>query len=307
VTGDYSKSDAYPIAQELVRAPLVYIVFNSDLVLVAVNDVAVAEGLKVGNGLTSYFSDTGMAIIQEQLNLADGKAFECALESQKTVELILAPLSDRNFTGLWLRDTSELKIVQRQVQNLKKPQRKYLHQLGNLISTTLGYSELVGLMLDEDSMITDERLNALKRYQKEMNAGLQQAEALLQREQHGPVAVKGVGMSNRHILVVQEKAARTELFVELLRSQHFKVTSFLDAEAAIEFVNMNGEMVDLAIVSRIDALTHLLLESNSTVEIIVCASETLAFDETRMHALPDNPLDINELLTTVLDLFEANQ
>lgn len=305
VKDDKSRVETVSISQELMAAPVAYVVLNADLIIVALNDMAKKQKFETGRSITDYFHELDSRLFYEKLNSGEATAFEGRLNTQKTFELNLAPLTDNPYVGLWLRDTSELKYIQSQLQSLRKPERKLLHQINNLISATLGYSDLVELMLEEKSVLTPERISAISRYQNEMSAGLEQAERLLQRQQHGPATVEEPGMSNRHILVVQQKATRSELMVELLRSQRFKVTSFIDSSAAMEFVKINSNALDLAIVGRVDELTDLLLVSDSKIEIIVCGSDDVDLKENRLHPVPDNPLDINELLTTVLELFDS--
>jgi CheY-like chemotaxis protein len=288
-----------------MNAPVVFIVFDKGMHIVAINEAAESFGFRVGTTLNQYFHESTPAMTFETFRARVVQQPECRLKNNKTFGAKWFAEADENHAGLWLNDITELVFVQAQVQSLTKPERKFLHQISNLISTTLGYSELIELMLDEDTPLVANRLDAVKRYQIEISTALQQAERLLRREQGGPAVVDGRWASNRHILIVIQDATRTELLAELLKSQQFKVTSFLDVDSAIEFLGTRSAQIDLAILDGVDEVSRQLLAVNSETKIIICGNGEKRIEDDRYCFVPDQPLDINELLTTVLDSFDA--
>jgi hypothetical protein len=200
-------------------------------------------------------------------------------------------------------DLSELRLIQSQLQQLKKPERKFLHQISNLVSSTIGYVELVELMLEENTVLNGERLAAIKRYQSEIGAGLRQSENIIQHEKSGVMPYSdNLGSSTQHVLVVHPDPTRVELLAELLQSQLYKVTTFSDAEAATKFARLNGESLNLAILCGSNQLADYLLEVNTSLRVLICTNEKSNFESSRIYTITDTPLDMNELLSKVQEI-----
>jgi len=83
---------------------------------------------------------------------------------------------------LFIQNISESKILGRQLQETSKPARKFVHDISNALASTVGYSELLSMMLSEDEMLAGEKLSAIRRYQVEVREGLERAESLIRRE-----------------------------------------------------------------------------------------------------------------------------
>jgi hypothetical protein len=294
------------MAPELLLSPVGYVVIEQGLNLVALNQKADGYGMAAGESIATYLEQASLARLKNlieagsegslEVNFLDGKCFDASL--------LLLPESEN--AGLWLFDVSELRFVQHQLQELKKPDRRLLHRLNNLVSTTLGYSELVELMLEENTVLDGERLKAVRRYHREINSGLCQVESHVQREKQGSVPPDIGRRGKHHVLIVHSDSVRLELLIELMQSQHFKVTSFTDDKAAREFIDLNPESFNLAIIEETRELASRLLEIDPPLNILVCTDTEPVIQDKRIYAIPDRPLDINILMKTLLDIEESN-
>ena len=101
-------------------------------------------------------------------------------------------------------------------------------------------------------------------------------------------------------------AQRLELLIELLQSQQFKVTSFTDDKAAVEFIDLNPESFNLAIIEETRELASHLLKVDPSLNVLVCTDTELVIQDERIHVIPDRPLDINVLMKVMLDIENPN-
>jgi CheY-like chemotaxis protein len=294
------------MAPELLLAPVGYVVIEQGLNLVAFNHKAAGYGMAAGESIATYLEEESLARLQKLIDASANGSFEAVFLDGKCFESHFQILPGSKHNGLWLFDVSELRVVQHQLQTLKRPDRRLLHRLNNLISTTLGYSELVELMLEENTMLDGERLKAVRRYYREINSGLRQVESHVQREKQGRVPSDIGRQGKHHVLIVHSETVRLELLIELLQSQQFKVTSFTDDQAAVEFIDLNPESFHLAIIEEVRELASRLLEVSPSLNILVCTDAELAIQDKRIHVIPDSPLDINILMKAMLDIEDSN-
>ena len=294
------------MAPELLLAPVGYVTIKQELNLVALNHKAAGYGMIAGESIATYLEAASLARLQKLFDASANGSFEALFVDGKCFEGQFQVLPGSEYTGLWLFDVSELRFVQHQLQTLRKPDRRLLYRLNNLISTTLGYSELVELMLDENTMLDGERLKAVRRYQQEINSGLRQVESHVQREKQGRVPSDIGRQRTHHVLIVHSDVPRLELLIELLQSQQFKVTSFTDDKAAVELIALNPESFYLAIIEETRELASRLLEVSPSLNILVCTDTKPAIQDRRIHVIPDRPLDINILMKAMLDIEDPN-
>lgn len=295
--------DVVSLSAEILAAPVAYIVVDSNLTLIGVNHKAENLDIRVGSSVNDYFDEKSKASFLQLIDTSSNGVFEGPCNQKGMFEFHVLQLPDVARTALWLFDVSEIRLVQSQLQKLKKPERKFLHQIGNLVSTTLGYAELVELMLEENVILNGDRLAAIRRYQNEIGTGLRQSENMIQHEKRGAMPYfDNITQTTQHVLVVHNEPTRVELLVELLQSQQYKVTSFVDTEAATKFASLNAKSLNLAVLGAADQLAEYLLEANANLQILVCTSDHQDFEDNRLHAIADTPLDINELLRTVLEM-----
>ena len=281
-------------------APLAYITINADFTLLSVNQKAESLGVHVGDSINDHLDEPSKTALLALTESSGSGMFEGSCSRKGTFEFYVSQMPDSTQTQLWLFDISELRLIQSQLQKQKKPERRFLHQMHNLVSTTLGYAELVGLMLEENTSLSGERLSAVRRYQNEIGTGLRQSENIILQEKRGAAPYSDVTSSSiQHVLVVHDEPTRVALLVELLQSQQYKVTSFSDLDSATKYSSMNAKSIDLAVLGSADKLVDYLLEANTQIQILVCSSEQVCFEDDRLHSIADTPLDINELVLTV--------
>lgn len=305
--GSSSQSDVPSLTAEILSAPVGYILLDNKLRLIGVNVKAEALGIHVGSSINNYFDEKSKNSFMQLVDTSTNGEFEGSCNEKGTFIFHVTQLPDVERIQLWLFDVSEIRLLQSRVQKLKKPERRFLHQINNLVSTTLGYAELVELMLEENDTLSGERLTAIKRYQIEIGTGLRQSETIIQHEKRGAMPYSHHSdRSTQHVLVVHKEPVRKELLVELLQSQQYKVTSFTDAKAAVKFASLNVNSLDLAVLGAADQLAEYLLEASAKLHIVVCTSDRHDIEDDRLHAISDTPLDINELLSTVQEI-RSNQ
>jgi CheY-like chemotaxis protein len=305
--GDSDDRDTPGLPVEILAAPAAYIVLNSDNRLIAVNKRSEALDVQSGHLIRDYFDEKSYRSFHRLMDTSADGIFEGAFNQKGIFEFHVTRRPESARTEIWLFDISELRLVQRQLQKLKKPERRFLHQINNLVSTTLGYAELVGLMLEENANLSGERLAAIRRYYNEISIGLRESENIIQHEKRGAIPYSdSADQSVQHVLVVHKEPTRLELLVELLQSQQYKVTSFTDVEAATKFASLNARSLNLAVLGMAGRLAAYLLDANTNLQVLVCSADGEDFEDNRLHVIADAPLDINELLRTVLEI-RSNQ
>ena len=87
---------------------------------------------------------------------------------------------------LIVEDISELVALGQQLKGDKQPERKFVHELSNALTTTLGYTELINMILQEHDEFSGERLATVRRYEAEVFDGLKRADAIIKNRKQGP-------------------------------------------------------------------------------------------------------------------------
>jgi len=296
------------LTDEVFTTPVAYILLDATYLVIGINQKAADADFRVGDRLTDCLEEDAKSSFLQLADASGKGTFESSYNQKGRLEFHVSPTAEATRTQLWAFDLSELRLIQSQLQQLKKPERKFLHQMGNLVSSTIGYVELVELMLDESTVLSGERLVAIKRYQGEIGTSLRKTENIIQNEKRGAMPYSGnFGSSTQHVLVVHPDPTRVELLAELLRSQQYKVTTFSDTEAATKFARLNGEFLNLAILSESNKLADYLLKASDTLQLLICASEKPEIENSRVSTITDKPLDMNEFLSKVQEIrSEAN-
>lgn len=296
----------------LQGAPLICVALDAQWKVYRANERAGNAGLIVGLPISHYLDSNSQAKLSACLQDDDKGVVSVTFKDEQSFECWYCRTTENGHVLLWLQDVSELELLRNQLKELKKPEKNFVHRINNIISTTLGYAELVDLMLEENAELSGERLSTIQRYQNEILIGLKQAEQHIHREKHGFTLSTVRSEAQRvepkqgrqHVLIVHPDKTRLALLVELLQSENYRVTSFRDIKATREFVDLNPKVCDLAVLGEDKGLVNYILDKNSTLNVIVCVSEEHDFNNDRIIQISDNPLDINILIRTVLDLSE---
>jgi CheY-like chemotaxis protein len=218
---------------------------------------------------------------------------------------------------LIVEDTSELIALGRQLKSDKQPERKFVHDLSNALTTTLGYTELINMMLAEHSEFSGERLAAVRRYEAEVFDGLKRADAIIKNKKQGAAQQfsPAIPLNRKHVLVVDDEAQITEFLSELLRARQYKVTAFTESIEALEYYKKNWAQIDLVIMDQIMpemsgiSLATELLAYDRSQPIVLCTGDQVLIEEQmagtfKIQHFLSKPIDINELtemVSTIID------
>lgn len=228
----------------------------------------------------------------------------------------------------FIQDISESKVLGRQLQQNSKPARRFVHDISNALASTIGYSELLNMMLSEEQMFAGEKLNVIRRYQSEVSEGLMKAESLIRNERarknrtsastpshvenpqslHPSAAAtpKTHSLVRRHIVIVDDEPSIAEFLAELMRSRHYKTTIFTSSVEAHEYLVQNNKQVDLVILDQlmpemtgIDLATS-LRSIGINLPIVLCTGDKELIERQSNGGLNienfvSKPVDINEL------------
>ena len=220
-------------------------------------------------------------------------------------------------TYVFMRDISEQLALSTQLRASKRPEKRMVHDLYNALTATMGYAELIGMMLEEHKAISGERLEAIQRYQREVYIGLQKADLLLRNQKEGGIVNESsaVPIKRKHIMIVDDEPSITEFLSELMRAKHYKVTSFTDSTEALSFFTDHANDVDLVIMDQIMpqrsglSLASELLSHNQSLPIVLCTVDHEFIDgqmegTSKIKHFVRKPIDINELSDMVSDIID---
>lgn len=217
---------------------------------------------------------------------------------------------------LVIRDISEQIALGTQLKKNKQPERKFIHDVSNLLTTTIGYAELINMMLEENEIISGERLTAVRRYEAEVFDALRRADELVKEQKQAgaksmPVAIP---LNRKHVMVVDDEAKITDFLTELLKARHYKVSAFNESQAAIDFYQANQKHIDLVILDQKmpdmpgDHFAGLLHELNQQLPIVLCAVDASAAasgsEIPGISHVISKPIDINELSKLVSNIID---
>ncbi|MFT7243348.1 MAG: CheY-like chemotaxis protein [Candidatus Azotimanducaceae bacterium] len=218
---------------------------------------------------------------------------------------------------LIVEDTSELIALGRQLKTDKQPERKFVHDLSNALTTTLGYTELINMMLAEHSEFSGERLAAIRRYESEVFDGLKRADAIIKIKKQGAAQQfsPAIPLNRKHVLVVDDEAQITEFLSELLRARQYKVTAFTESIEALEYYKKNWAQIDLVIMDQIMpqmsgiSLATELLAYDRSQPIVLCTGDQVLIEEQmagtfKIQHFLSKPIDINELTEMVSNIID---
>ena len=188
-------------------------------------------------------------------------------------------------------------LIADRLRQMKEPGGKQLRRINHLSSTALGYAELLDVIMEDPTSLAAEQQALVRHYQAEVRQALQSIQEIAVAESITSQSKKDA------VLLVESHTALNELITELLKSEGYKVTSFLDAQSAIQYFRVNHHAVQAAIIEDDQGnadtlgLPGLLKDIAPALSII-----TLAADPDSVPGLAiRKPLDINQLLKLLRD------
>jgi CheY-like chemotaxis protein len=212
-------------------------------------------------------------------------------------------------------DLSEQYAISVQLQKSKEPEKKFLHDISNAFTTTMGYSELTTMMLEEHDTLTGERLTSLKRYQSEVLIGLKRVDTLIKEQRKRKVNPDVIPINRRHVMIIDDEPSIAEFLSELMRAKHYKVTAFTSSLAALQFYKESTDSVDLVIMDQIMPemnginLATEFLALNIDLPIVLCTGDhSLISDQStgkiKIEHFISKPIDISELTQMVAAIID---
>ena len=281
---------------ELKAAPIPLIVIGRGDLIVAANTAAISMGFAEGDAVKRYL-------------FLEEKDFAAVVAAASTTKLWHFTFKDseklchlstsqaESGTYCWLRDMSEQLAVTERLRLLKGPGDKQLRLINHQSATALGYAELLDVIMDDPGALSPDQLALVRQYQLEVRNSLQRIQQIAVEENATGKPAK------RSILLVEGHAALNELITELLKSEGYKVTSFLDASSALQYFRVNHHSVQTAIVgetsSRADSnsLSNALKEMAPALSVITVSTNP---DSASGLAI-GKPLDLRQLLQVLQD------
>lgn len=304
-------SDMDPV---LKLAPVPVLFIDPGRTIIALNERGTALlGANPGDHLDSFVHADSLEQLQRVLELPH-ETFELQLQldqGQKAVEAFGFPGDDDEHHVIFFLDISEKVALGRQLRSTRQPSRRLFNQLHAANTSVVGYAELISMMLDEEPIITGERLTVIRRYHKELQKALDSIDRLLKFERLGgrrpdPSAVP---INRKHVLVVDDEPPISDYVAELMRGLQHKVSAFSDGSDALKFLKDNLDRIDLVIADhRMPGVTgaelaDVLHQERSDVPVVLCSEEdisVLARDRQTYHC--PKPIDITELTRMVGEL-----
>lgn len=228
----------------------------------------------------------------------------------KSLEITAAMFDENRSVTLFVNDISEKVALGRQLKNQRQPSRKLLYQLHSHATTMQGYSELIGIMLDEEPVVTGDRLNEIRRYHKEVGQSLQTLARLLQTERQGGPRPdsRAIPIKRKYIVIIDDEPGVATFVAELMKGLRHRVAAFTDPEAALDHCTENVERLDLVIVdeslpsSAEGKFLDCLLALNGQFPIVFCSESGDIGAHSARTYLCHKPIDINDLTRIVTDL-----
>ncbi|MFT4714043.1 MAG: CheY-like chemotaxis protein [Candidatus Azotimanducaceae bacterium] len=322
----------------LERAPFGYIYLNEDLNVEYVNQYArTLVRCELGSAILEYLHPDARKEFSALIaNRNPQRQYELQLLLDIGTKTIQASCASNQAGGIdfFIQDISESKVLGRQLQETSEPARKFVHDISNALASTIGYSELLSMMLSEQEMFAGEKLSVIRRYQSEVSEGLMKAQSLIHKERarknrtsastgshsestqssHPLTTTKPpkqpTSLVRQHIVIVDDERSIAEFLAELMRSRHYKATIFTSSIEAHEYLIKNSNKVDLVILDQlmpqmtgIDLATD-LLSMDINLPIVLCSGDQALIESQSNGGLNiknfiSKPVDISELIELV--------
>lgn len=301
------------IKELLESAPIGVVVIDEDHCIMLANAWAQELlGCRTGESLADYVHPDSVERYDDLLSLAGGAIqlqLRCELGS-KTVEARCATQEDTRQRAIFFSDISEKVALGRQLQSSRHPPKRLLQQLYSVTTTTMGYAELIDVMLREEPVVAGDRLVMVRRYHREIRNALETMNKWIKLEREGgrrPDAV-ATPMNRRHVVIIDDEAAITEYLAELMRGLQHKVSTFSDSNDALAYCRENVDSIDLVItdqrmpgMSGTD-LAVALFELDETLPVVLCSEDADTLELNIPIHPCHKPIDITELTRIVTEL-----
>jgi len=221
--------------------PLI-IVGPRDIIITA-NTAAVSMGFAEGEPVNKYLVLEEQDLATELIGAPATKLWRFSFSEREKICHLSSIQTDIGIY-CWLTDLSEQLALAERLRTLKDPAKKQLLQIKNQAATAIGYAELLEVIMDGKGRLSADQITLIRRYQSEVRNSLQRIQQIALDGGFADTSVKN------SILLVEGHEALNELITELLISEGYKVTSFLDTRSALEYFRVNRYSVQTAIVAE---------------------------------------------------------
>jgi len=184
-----------------------------------------------------------------------------------------------------------------------KNQGKLRHNLQSLVTTARGYAELIAVMLEEEGVVTGERLAAVRRYEQSVTDHLTDMEALLAHPSRDAADYDLDQVFRPKAIVFFHNQVRGELIAELFAAQGMEVCLASSASDALKLADNNGREAQLGVFDQPGPAAEQLLKCHPKSILLYCnASIEIDTENPRIGKVTDQPMDINEVLRASVEM-----
>ncbi|MGV0036187.1 MAG: hypothetical protein ACNYPE_15005 [Candidatus Azotimanducaceae bacterium WSBS_2022_MAG_OTU7] len=278
----------------LQTAPVALVVIDAEDCIGQANEKAIAMGFLVGTTLASYITGLKEKFIDYARYQPESQLYKLVFQDR---EKRCRVSFKENSKGLyvWLQDVSEQLALAEQIKRLKHPDSKKMRQISQLAVTAAGYSELLDVILADSDSLGAEKLHTVRQYHHELTKNLSAMNRVVANNKSE--TKKGA------VLVAAPNDTLTELILELLRVEGYKVVGFTDPNTALKYYRVNEHniqkaIVDESLVCEDDASLVATLQIASPGLGLVVLSEDSAPGD---HGKVSKPLDFQALLEAMED------
>ena len=223
------------------QAPIPLVVINGEDVIQGLNAKARQFGFSEGELITRYIPDCDAVFAEAIQHTPQSRAWHFTfVDSEKTCKVFAS--KDQDLTYCWIQDLSENLALSERLRQHKEPTSRQIRQINHQVSTSLGYAELLEVIMDDPGSMSSDKLSLVSQYQAEVRESLQKIYKIVQQENFDPRD------SDLSILVAEPHDTLNELICELLKAEGYKVVNFVDAESAVKFYQLNKHTVQKAVI-----------------------------------------------------------
>ena len=184
-----------------------------------------------------------------------------------------------------------------------KNQEKLRHNLQSLVTTARGYAELIAVMLEEEGVVTGERLAAVRRYEQSVNDHLTDMDALLAHPSRDAADYNLDQVFRPKAIVFFHNLVRGQLIAELFAAQGMEVCLASSVSDALKLTDNNDREAQLGVFDQPGPAAEQLLKCHPRSILLYCnASIDIDTENPRIGKVTDQPMDINEVLRASVEM-----
>ena len=159
------------------------------------------------------------------------------------------------------------------------------------------------VMLEEEVVVTGERLAAVRRYEQSVNDHLTDMEALLAHPSRDAADYNLDQVFRPKAIVFFHNLVRGQLIAELFAAQGMEVCLASSASDALKLTDNNDREAQLGVFDQPGPAAEQLLKCHPRSILLYCnASIDIDTENPRIGKVTDQPMDINEVLRASVEM-----